>query len=170
MGFSLAHVSCMLTNNEVPSRESIKVTQVCRYSLSHPLSLSSVLTTVALNLIMQINTARSIDYFDEGESLDVELYDDATTLAAPLRELALGAHTIGGTNLQQHPAREQRQEAPNVPLNVQVETLNAQLAAAQAVSHTVLEMSYHTDCAFVHTRLFALVSLKSRARSLAPRS
>lgn len=107
-------------------------------------------------------TARSIDYFDDGDSVDIELYDDSTALAAPMQALTLGAHTIGTANVQLRLG--QSQESSKVPADVRVQTLEAQLAAAQAVcfiNDIELSVLFTTFC-FRH---FASASSKSQARS-----
>ena len=73
-----------------------------------------------------------VDYF-EGDSVDFELYDDAGAIAAPLRSLSLGSHTLGSASV---PAQAiERQRSPNeAPSAASMGELRAQLAESQAAS------------------------------------
>ena len=73
----------------------------------------------------------SSDYF-EGDSVDLEVYDDAVAIATPMQALSLGSHTIGSANARAQST--QRQQPSNVLSPAEVKRLQAQLAESQAVS------------------------------------
>ena len=72
--------------------------------------------------------------FVEDESLDLELYDDAFAVAAPMQALTLGSHTLGTSGIPGQSTRRQQPTELMAPSPAVLRKLQAQLAESQAVS------------------------------------